>query len=210
MDIKIKRLLSYCFGLLLLLLPVVMSSSTSELFEFNKMLIIYLISGTVLCLWVGRMILAKKIIAEKTILFWPILLLLLSYICSTLFSIDPHTSLYGYYGRFDGGFLSIVSYCILYFAFVSNLSDEEAVLRLLKVSLVTAVGVVLWALPGKFGFDLTCGLFTGHFNNACWTDSFRPTERIFSTLGQPNWLGAYLAIHIPLALYFVLEVLKRA
>ena len=57
--------------------------------------------------------------------------------------------------------------------------------------------MILWAIPGHFGRDLTCLLFTGKFSNSCWdntTLAFRPELRAFSTLGQPNWLGAYLAV----------------
>ena len=32
----------------------------------------------------------------------------------------------------------------------------------------------------KYGYDLSCFIFTGQFNNSCWTDQFRPSERIFS------------------------------
>jgi len=42
-----------------------------------------------------------------------------------ILSLDPHTSIWGYYSRFNGGLLSIISYIFLYFAFVSNLKDEE-------------------------------------------------------------------------------------
>ena len=57
-------------------------------------------------------------------------------------------------------------------------------------------------LSGKFGHDFSCLVFTGQFSNSCWTDRFRPAERMFSTLGQPNWLGAYLAIHFFIGLFF--------
>jgi tetratricopeptide (TPR) repeat protein len=69
---------------------------------------------------------------------------------------------------------------------------------------------MLWGLPSHFGYDLTCYVFTGNLDVGCWTDQFKPTIRIFSTLGQPNWLAAYLVIHLCLGAYFYLKSQVRA
>ena len=187
-----------------------MAPFTSELFEFNKMMFIYLITLGVIFFWLLKMILYKKIIIKKTPFDIPILFFLVSQILSALFSIDTHTSFFGYYGRFNGGLLSIVSYVILYYGFVSNFAPPVETIRrvvstILKISLISSTIVILWGLPGKFGRDLSCLLFMGQFNNSCWTDQFRPAERMFSTLGQPNWLGAYLAINFFIGVYFYLN-----
>jgi O-antigen ligase len=151
------------------------------------------------------MIVAKKIIFRKTPLDIPISLFLLSQIASTIFSIDIHTSLFGYYGRFNGGLISIIAYLILFYGFVSNMAGTIHELSLLlKTSLISSFLVILWGLPGKVGYDMSCWLFTGKLNNTCWTDQFRPAERMFSTLGQPNWLGAYLSINFFVGLYFLI------
>ena len=155
------------------------------------------------------MIITKKIIFRKTPLDIPISLFLLSQIASTIFSIDIHTSLYGYYGRFNGGLISIIAYLILVYGFVSNLGTDKDRSSLLKISLVSSFLVILWGLPGKFGYDMSCWLFTGKLNNTCWTDQFRPAERMFSTLGQPNWLGTYLAINFFVGLYFLITKNKE-
>ncbi len=187
--------------------PLMMAPFTSELFEFNKLIFIYFISVGVLFFWVLKMILSKKIIVKKTPFDIPILIFLASQILSTFFSIDRRTSFYGYYGRFNGGLLSIISYAILYFGFVSNFATlaettRRVVSTTLIISLISSLLVILWGIPGKLGKDLSCLIFLGQFNNNCWTDQFRPAERMFSTLGQPNWLGAYLAINFFIALYF--------
>ena len=183
---------------------------TSELFEFNKMLFIYLATGAIAILWVSRMILLKRIILKNT-LFSPVMLLfLVSQIVSTVFSIDTSTSIFGYYGRFNGGLLSITSYILLYIACVSNFSGQELkniVNNLFKYSLIGSILVMLWGIPSKFGYDLSCLLFTGKFDVGCWTEQFKPTIRMFSTLGQPNWLGAYLAINFFIGLYYYVVAL---
>lgn len=199
--IMVNKTLKILYILLFSFTPLIMLRDTSELFEFNKMIFIYLIAILVLFIWGLKMILNKKIILNKTPFFWVIILFILSQVVSTIFSIDFHTSLFGYYGRFNGGLISIITYLFLFAAFVSNF-DKKFLYTLLKASLISSFLVILWGLPGMLGHDLSCLVFTGSFDNGCWTDQFKPAERMFSTFGQPNWLGAYLSINFFIGLYF--------
>lgn len=206
LSLKLHNAFTFLYTLLIGVTPLLMYHKTSEIFEFNKMIFIYFITLLILCLWLVRMIIYKKLLFRNTTLTLPLLIFLVSQIVSTYFSIDRHTSLFGYYGRFNGGLLSIVCYIILYFAFVSNISLHDVRQKIeyfLKVSLATSTIVMLWGLPDKFGFDLSCRLFTGSFKTSCWTNEFQPAVRMFSTLGQPNWLGIYLVVNILFALYFI-------
>lgn len=201
----IDQIIQVFYNLLFFVTPLIMTKSTSELFEFNKILFIYVVTVLITFFWLLKMVVNKKIILKKTFLDIPIIVFFLSQLISTIFSLDRHTSIFGYYGRFNGGLLSMLSYIILYYAFVSNQINVE---KTLKAILASSLFVILWAIPGKFGHDLTCLLFTGQFNNSCWdntTLAFRPELRAFSTLGQPNWLGAYLAVAFFIGLYFLLK-----
>jgi len=200
----IKKLTEFLFYLLFLLTPLVMYKNTSELFEFNKIIFIYLIAILIFIAWIFKIGKEKEIAFKRTFLDIPILIFLLTQIISTFFSIDFYTSIFGFYGRFNGGLLSIITYIFLYFAFV-NLFDLKNIERLLKVSLISIFIVILWGLPGKFGYDLSCFVFLRELNNNCWVDQFKPSERLFSTLGQPNWLGAYLSINFFISLYFLFK-----
>lgn len=151
-----------------------------------------------------KMILIKKIILKKTPFDWVIFLFFFSQLFSVVFSIDFHTSFFGYYGRFNGGLLSMITYIILYYAAISNL-NKESIEKILKISLISAVLTVLIGIPGKLNHDLLCLILTGQFNNNCWTTQFRPAERMFSTLGQPNWLGAFLSINFFIGIYLYLR-----
>jgi tryptophan-rich sensory protein len=181
-----------------------MSPYTSELFEFNKMLFIYLIAILLIFLWLANGLFEKQFFIKKTIFNWPIFIFLLSQILATFFSIDPYTSFIGYYGRFNGGLLSLLAFLALFYILIVFF-DFTKLEKLLKISIFASLITMLWGLPGKFGFDLSCFFFVGQLSNNCWTDQFRPAERMFSTLGQPNWLGAYLAINFFLGFYFLLR-----
>ncbi len=204
---KIGSMIRLLFYFLFALVPLIMYSGTTELFEFNKMLFIYFIAAAVGALFVTDIILYNKKVQFPKILSYTMLLFLVSQIVSTFFSIDIHTSLFGYYGRFNGGLFSIIAYMILFYTFIQYF-HVATLEKLLKISLFSSTFVILWGLPGKVGHDLSCLLFTGQFNNTCWTDQFRPSERMFSTLGQPNWLGAYLAIQCFIGIYFLVKAYK--
>ncbi len=158
--------------------------------------------------WAGKMIIQRRVVIQKTPLDMPILLFLLSQLLSTIFSMDVHTSIWGYYSRFNGGFLSLLTYAFLYYAFVTNIAKQD-LLKHLFVSIGSGVVVALWGLPSHFGYDPTCLLFRGTFDVSCWTSAFQPKVRIFSTMGQPDWLAAYLVYLLPLTTAFTLFYAKK-
>ncbi|MBI2074252.1 MAG: O-antigen ligase family protein [Candidatus Levybacteria bacterium] len=250
-----NRIIEYSFYLLFILVPLIFTSNTSELFEFNKIWITFAFTIIIAGAWATKMIVQRKILIQKTPLDIPILLFLSSQIISTFLSLDMHVSLWGYYSRFNGGLFSIFSYILLYYAFVTNFVSGKAthntnlpqtdsngnalhnahnkmgwkpkadilgitelqaldaktmIKRIIKISFITGFLVVLWGIPSHFGHDPTCLLFRGNFDVSCWTDAFRPTVRIFSTLGQPAWLAAYLAILTPIATAFGIQKIQNS
>jgi len=239
MGIKIcNRIIEYSFYLLFFLVSLIVSNKTSELFELNKMWFTWGLIILIVASWLIKMVLQKKFLFRRTPLDIPIALFLFSQMISTIFSLDPHVSLWGYYSRFNGGLLSIISYILLYYAFLSNFKAGDTIgrvtdsahlreatgalagekveagpavgmaKRLLKISLVSGTIVALWGLPSHFGYDPTCLIFRGTFDVSCWTNAFQPKVRIFSTMGQPDWLAAYLAILIPIPIAFLINNLK--
>ncbi len=207
---KLNTAIKWSFYLLFFTIPLVMWPSTFELFEFNKMWVVFGISIFIFFLWATKMVVQGKIEIRRTPLDIPIVLFLISQIISTIISIDPHTSLWGYYSRFNGGLFSTISYIFLYYAYVSNLipteeKEQKSSYKTLGIILLSGVAVTIWGLPGHFGYDPTCLVFRGTLDVACWTDQFQPTVRIFSTLGQPNWLGTFLGALIPVMAAFGLK-----
>ncbi len=193
-----KRLIPIFYYLLFILVPLVWLPNTSELFEFNKLILTYILTTLIAGTWLIRMIIEKKIIFKRTILDIPLLIFLGFSILSLVFSIDVHTSWLGYYSRWNGGLLSLISYSLLYWAFVSNM-DSKSALRAVRCALWAAATVAVYGSLEHFGFSISCLLTTGSFNVSCWVQDVQ--NRVFATLGQPNWLAAYIValIFIPLS-----------
>lgn len=154
------------------------------------------------------MILNKSFFIKKTPLNIPLILFLISQTVSTIFSLDSHVSFFGYYSRFNGGLLSTISYILLYYAFVTYF-DSKKTLKLLKIIIISGLFVVLWGLPSHFGYDPTCYIFRRELNVSCWTEAFKPTIRIFSTLGQPAWLAAYISVLLPISISLFILIITQ-
>ena len=165
------------------------------------MLLTYGLTTIIVGAWILRMIQEKAFIFKRTPLDIPLLLFLTANIISSIFSIDTHTSIWGYYSRQNGGLLSLISYLLLYWAFVSNM-DFPKVINTLKFGLASGFIISLYAILEHFGMSPSCLILRGEFNASCWVQDVQ--SRVFATLGQPNWLAAYLAMLIFPALYFFL------
>ncbi len=190
MDKKLQQLIFFVFWSYLFLLPLLFLPYNSELFEFNKTLLTYLAATIILALWLLRSLCRGRFFWRPTPFAPWLLLFLLSQTISTIFSIHPYTSFWGYYSRFHQGLLSTISYLVLYWGLTSNL-DQKASRSLLKAIIAGATVSALWGFAEHFGIDKNY-----------WLQDVQ--NRVFSTFGQPNWLAAYLA-----AVFFLLLALPQ-
>ena len=226
-----NQTIKYSFYLLFFLVPLILTPWNYELFEFNKMITVYFLTIIILGAWLIKMIAEGKIRIQRTPLDLPIIIYLITQLFSTIFSIDSHISIWGYYSRFHGGFLSTICYIILYYAFVTSFienSKYEArnskqiqstnnqnskrfkiwnlkhsnlfrisdlgfrIYRLLLITLLSGFLVSLYGILERFGIDKNI-----------WVQDVQ--NRVFSTLGQPNWLAAYLCILLPITTALALK-----
>ncbi len=146
----------------------------------------------------------QKIRFPKSKIFLFFLIFLFTQVISFIFSIDKYISFYGYYSRFNGGILSLFFFLLLFLS-LSKLWDKKDILRMLRLSVYTSALVSIIGILSRFNFDLVCFALVGDIANDCWSAQFDPSQRIFSTLGQPNWLAAYLAVNIIFSYYFYLK-----
>jgi putative inorganic carbon (hco3(-)) transporter len=224
------RIIRGSFYLLFALVPLLLTPWNYELFEYNKMMAVYAITTVITTAWIAKMLYEKQIRIHRTPLDIPILLFVGSQLISSIFSIDPHVSWIGYYSRFNGGMWSILSYALLYFACTSTFTDEStassharesgsmnhevrnkqkkkqndsrhdslfiihnSIFTLFKIALTTASVVSLYGVAQRLGVD-----------KHLWVQDVQ--NRVFSTLGQPNWLAAYLVALSPIAWTFALQM----
>jgi O-antigen ligase len=133
----------------------------------------------------------------KSYLYIPFLIVLFS-LLSILWSVDPLNSFYGDLQR-QMGWLSEF-YFFLFFALLSlNLfitvdyeEKKRKISRLIFTAVFSSLLVSIYAVMQYFGVDFLL-----------WDEPAAITKRAFSTLGQPNFLGSFLTLTIPLTGYLI-------
>ncbi len=199
-----ERIIEYTFYGLIFFVPIIFLPITSELFEFNKMILVYLGASIIFVAWLFKSVSDGFVFLKRTPLDIPIFLFLAANIITTVFSVDTHISIFGHYSRFHGGLLSTISYILLFYALVAFF-DKEKVIRLLKVLLLSGAIVAIYAIlqhPNPL-FRNPDGSFRG-IDAGYWKQNSQ--ARAFSTLGHPNWLAAFIAMIIPIAFAFLVLV----
>jgi O-antigen ligase len=128
--------------------------------------------------WARRSPARWALIAAASLAFWQVL--------STLLSLLPGVSFLGRDPNSGGDLYSSLSYTVVFFAIALRLRTFEQVKRIFLT--VSAVGglVSLYAVLQHFGWDPI-----GHGARE---------DRVYSSLGNPIYLGAYLVITLPLTL----------
>lgn len=142
---------------LVFLLPLFFLPFSYEAFEFNKQyLLFFLVSLSVLA-WLAKMVLADKELRFKTS---PLDVFVLAFLAvaalSAVFSVDKSSSLFGFYGRFSDGLISLLSFGALYFLITNNIIAAKdaaagAVDRIIKVFLFSVSLVILSGYFSIFG-----------------------------------------------------------
>lgn len=183
---------TYLFSALLFFTPLILYTKTSEVFEFNKITFLYLTTGLITASFLLKSLLQSRLKIKKTPLNLPLFLFFLGQLIATIFSLDTHTSLWGYYSRFHGGLVSTINYSLLFIIFTSHFSQKQNKRHLKTTILYSLLAgaflVALYATMQHFGIDKNL-----------WVQDVQ--NRVFSTLGQPNWLSAYLVALLPLPIF---------
>lgn len=189
--------------------PLIFSTQNSEVFEVPKMLFVYFGAVIILFATCLKFVQKGKITIPKNKVFLAFLAFITIQTLSTLFSIDKFTSVFGYPTRLNGGLLSQFAYLVLFAGALINISKDQAK-KLIIASVISAFAVALWGIPSHFNLDPTCFVLIHRLTSSCWQIDFNPMLRIFSTLGQPNWLASYLVLILPVSAALFLSYKKTA
>lgn len=221
----INQIIFYTYLSLAIATPIIFSTHNTELFEIPKMILVYLGAIIVLSLTLVKLTLQYsprrssgeagphfEVLTKLPVTCYLLLVTLSVFVLvqalSTVFSIDKFTSVFGYPSRLNGGLLSQIAYFILFAGIIINLTAVMAK-KLLVAIVIAAAAVSLWGIPSHFGWDPSCLVMNGNpTTEGCWQKEFKPQLRIFSTLGQPNWLASYLVLIVPIALALAISSAK--
>ncbi len=172
------------------LIPLMFLPWTFEVFEFNKQALLLVGGFIVLLLWVSQAVVARRATLVRSPLSWAALAVLAVTIASAFFSVDPVTSVIGFYGRFNGGVFSTVGYLVFFFLVLQNARNMSDARRLMGAWLVGCGLGALVLLLQLVGLR--------------WLPSPIGDLASFTPLGASlNAVALMLAASLPVAVYFV-------
>lgn len=180
------KAIRFFYLLLFLFTPLIFTSVNSELFQLPKMYFVYSMTLLILSFHLINFTHGRAPLYRHHPINIPLFLFLLFQTISTIFSIDTYTSIFGYYSRLNGGLLSFLSYSLL-FLILQIYINPRLSQKIINTSLVSGLLVSLYAIAQHFGID-----------KHLWVQDVQ--NRVFASLGQPNWLAAYLCLLLPLSL----------
>lgn len=183
-----QKIIKSLFLILFFVTPLILSPYNSESFEIPKMYFVYLLTLLIIFFHTFNYFKKNTCLFTKHPLNFPLIVFLSSQILATLFSIDRYTSFFGYYSRLNGGLLSLLTFSLLFFI-LQNYLDPKFIKKIILFTLTSGTIIAIYGILEHFGID----------KNIWPNDDVM--ARVFSTLGQPNWLAAYLCILIPLVFF---------
>jgi len=195
-------------GLLILVvgIPPLISLKMEDVVELPKITLFRLVILTISIAWLLKWIEKNNLNLKQqsrgfcSLISWlrssplnfPVVAFLLVNAISTLISVDIRISLVGIYKFYFWGFLSLIGYSLLYFITVDNFSENRMGV-LIEGLLIGSFPVAIYGICQRLGLEFLD-----------WAGG--PSRmRIWSTLGNSNFLGGYLIMIIPLALCLIVS-----
>ena len=191
---KIKyfdRAIEWLFMSMMFLLPVIFDRRIGIVFSGTKSATIRLFILAILTIWFIKVIISGKHNFKRTILDWPILSYLLAATAATILSVNTIISFNGFYGRYEG-LITWYCYALMFFIAVNYIRGFEKLKQLVAIIAPTATAMAVYGIIQRHGIDpyVWGGVVT-------W-------QRVIATIGQPNFLSAYVDMAFFLMIYFLL------
>jgi len=172
---------------LLVVVPLVFYTSTHDVFEINKITAFRIFTLLGLLAFLTRTLLAGGFTLRLTALWPPVAAVGLTSLLSTVWTNNLGTSLFGVYEDFEG-ILTIANYILLWFLVTQHVRRFGQVQKFLTAVLLAGTVAAGYGVAQNFGFDFVP-----------WNPTTYTANRMFGTLGNPNFLAAYVLMAIPLA-----------
>lgn len=192
---KLDIIIEISYLAIFLLCPIFFANFVYQPFPIGWQVSFYFLLEISLFFWLLKIIFNfpqfKKTLKARGKYILPFFIFLFFVFLSTLFSQSPEFSFWGSYER-SFGLLTWLHLFLFYCLLLFNLKTKQQFIRLLAVILTTTIFVC------SYGVLQLSGFMPSNWEEEPWE-----THRIFSTLGQPNFLGSWLLLVIPLNVWLV-------
>jgi O-antigen ligase/tetratricopeptide (TPR) repeat protein len=158
---------------------------------FEKAVLFYGLMTVLILAYLWLICLDLQYLPKFNLVGWAFLVLMASWIISTITSVQPYSSFWGVFNRMEG-LISWGYYFALFVVMVGVLRKSEDWWRVIKFAMIGMGLVIMYGLGQLLGVRVFA--MAGE------------RLRVESTLGNPVFLGGYLASALPLALVWVFSL----
>jgi cytochrome c-type biogenesis protein CcmH/NrfG len=179
---RFGKFINRCLYVLVFLVPLLFLPFTSEVREFNKQSLLFFAVVVMLGVWVIKILTTRSVSWVKTSLDYVVLAYGAVYLLASFLSIDKVSSFLGYYGRFTGSFVSVLSLVVLYYLVVNNVRNSKITDKLMTALMASG------ALVMVYSFLQLLGVYVIRFDFA--------KSRSFNPIGTMSALAVFSAIMV--------------
>lgn len=180
---NLDLIIEVIFLSLVILAPLFFDRRLGIVFSLSKATIIRILTLIISGLFITKLLLNKNSFYVRTSVDLPIITYLLCTLAAVINSINIYVSFVGSYGRYEG-FITILNYALLFFLAVQIITTYESRRRVMMASVISALAMAIYGIIQRLNLDPY--EWGGVITN----------ERIIATIGQPNFLAAYIAMAI--------------
>lgn len=184
---NLHQIIIWLIGITLIFVPFLFTQSIFIGVIFSKTMLFYSLTTILVIIYSILIYFDRQFIPQFSKIGWLFLTLILIFILSTILSTQPYTSLWGSFNRMDG--LLTWLYYFAFFVIVSGIArNKNNWQTIIKIAIPGIIIISIYALYKLWFIDDTSIIY-----------------RAASSLGNPVFLGGYLAISLPLALAYILS-----
>ena len=183
------------------------SDNHADFFLYYKQWVFIIISQLAALILVLRFLFNRKELIFFSLLI-PLIIYAVSAMLSTVFSQNISFSLKGSFAQFESVF-ALLGYCILIYyivTFTNNESDFKSLYKslLIGAAVITVIGVFQFIGLDLFASELGHKLILPSQYRGLELNMKFESGRVYSTLYNPNYVGVYAALVIPMILIMIL------
>ena len=182
-DWNSSELFNFAIEILILIvifiMPTIFDRRLGIVFSGTKTTWMRVFGSVIFGVWAIKLIVTRRHRFFRTALDWPVLSFLLCTTIATLTSVHVYTSFVGFYGRYEG-LTSWYLFGLFFFVVTNYMRSFEQLKRIIVTVVSASTLMAIYSIIQRHALDpyMWGGVVT-------W-------QRVIGTIGQPNFLAAYM------------------
>lgn len=189
------------------------TANVYDFFSFYKSILMLVLSLLLLIVFLYKLSM-KELKIEKSVIYIPVIVAFIFFLLSTLFSAQKNVGILGLPDRYEG-FLILVTYFIVFFI-AMNIVKEEKELKyivygvIISSAIIGIIGIFQYMELDIFKVEAVKQVICNNAlaQNGKKLDFSFDSGIVYSTLYNPNYVGSFTALVIPLILLMAIRYKK--